>query len=562
MIQGKVEKEQGVNLVERNPLAEEQEGKIATRTQTTSTPNKLTQITGRKTQKTQMYNFFVLNSLNIQEKSYVDTINGYLETLKLNGFTEYTSYLMNNAGLDDKRCSVKFNAQEGEMKLLASMQKISFVELLNTFNKVSNGNKGIKLFIVGDNVDFSCNPEIEIDALQKIIGTNNNNIVIIGLNKQENAGKAGAITKSESYFNLMKEKLGVQYIKAKNAGALSEHLNAKIYPINVGNNSALNSNINAELLFFDENNNPTAATVTVYNKRGTIYNRYGEYTNDGATQIALPPGTYYFEVRDINNGLIQKTEPKIINNSQKFKQSFYFRKVKTTVRTINKEGMPVVSTFEILDRDNSNNRIAEGKNTSQLLVDLLPERYLVKVRTANNYTFSKEVELDGKDKNYELEFKEEEKKLEITVRTNEMDIKKDVVVKVFNNDGENVYSASGGEISTVVGVGSYTVEATDSSTNTKVTKKFEVSASMPTTTVEIVFKTSSVVLDIGSTPAMLRLYDKKIYDDVKTSDKKESFALRSVSGSGKMKMNLMPGEYVVEMSNINGKQVGVKTFIV
>lgn len=535
----------------------------------TNKPNSnLSLLAGVKTKKDEKveqssHNFFVLNTLTIQDKTYIDTINNYIDTLKINGYNTYAFYELTNWGLWDNGCTVKFNGGPQEkMSIFSTINKFSFTDTLVNFNNISKKNKSIKLFILWDTINENCNREEVINNLQSLIGTDNNNIFVIWLNKEQNAGRAEQVTKEDIFFNNLSIKTGIQYLKVKNAGKLSEILNARIYPIQSGNWNLLQEGINAELLFFDTSNNPTAAMVSVYHQKWSTFIKQWEYTNDSITQLALVPWTYYFEIRDISSNMIIKTEQTVINSTQKFKKSFYFRKTKLASSVKNEAGKAVLANYEIYDTLNGNYLLKEQKWAETFNFELSPWKYKLKVKTNNKFQFEEDILVEGQWI-LNFDFKEEQRKLKVNVKNSDGTIKQDVLVKVYTMEWDNIFSLQWWEVETVLWAWSYKVEAIDINSSSKVNRNANVSSVAPTTTIELTFRTAPTILDVGKNPLMIRIYDKKTYDAYpKDSVEKQKIALRSISWSWKLKLNLFPWEYAVDMFNINWQIIWSKSFYV
>lgn len=509
------------------------------------------------------HNFFVMNNLTIQDKIYVDTINNYIETLQINGYKNYAFYELSNGGLGDNNCTNKFNGWvKDKLSIFSTINKFSFADTLINFNNVSKKNKSIKLFILWDNINANCNTEEDINNLQKLIWTDNNNVFIVWLNKEQNSWREEQTTKKDIFFNNLSVKTGIQYIKVKNPWKLAELLNARIYPIQSGNGNLLNESINAELLFFDASNNPTAAKVSVFHQKWSSFIKQWDYTNDTITQLALVPGNYYFEVRDLSSNMIIKTEQTIINSTNKYKKSFYFRKTKLSSSVKNEAWKAVLANYEIIDVLNGNYLLKEVRNVDTFNFELSPGKYKLRVKTHNKFQFNEEILVEWQA-NLNFEFKEEQRKLKVSVKNSDGTIKQDVLVNVYTLENDNIFSLQWGDVETTLWAWSYRVEAVDINSWSKVTRNVNVSSAAPSTSVELTFRTAPTILDVGPNPLMVRIYDKKTYDAYpKDSVDKQKLALRSMSWSGKLKLNLFPWEYAVDMFNISWQIVGSKSFYV
>lgn len=526
-------------------------------------PSRLTTIIQEREQwatQAENYSFVILNNVNIQDKDYVEVFNQYIDNLKINGFKNYVFYEMTNAWLNDLLCSEKFNATKTEkFNLFSSLNKLSYIDTIVRFKKIANNNPTMKLFILWDSVD-SCNNIQEISRALPELWTNNNNIFIIGLNKTATSGQAWTVSKEEEYLNELSIKTGIQYIKVKNPWVLSDTVNAKIYPINFWRANLLNEDINAELLFFDADNNTTAAKVSVYRQKWSTFLKHWEYTNDSITQLSLQPWTYYFEIRDLSSNMIIRTEKEVINSTKKYKRHFYFRKTKATIRIDNEEDKPVLGDFMITDLSNWGFLFKEAKGVSQIIQDLSPWKYNIRVNTHNKFFFSEDVVIEWQP-DIEIKFREENKTIRVKVLYWEGNIKNDAVVKIFNSNGDNIYTLQWGDVSATVGAWQYKIEAVDINSGSKVSREVNVSKAAPSTTFDLTFKSMPTIIDVWDNPLMLRIYEKQVYDSLSwwPIDKQKN-ALRSISGSRQLKMNFLAWDYHIDVFNIDGKHLGSKTF--
>lgn len=511
--------------------------------------------------KNETASVIIFNQLNMSDKPYVDYLNTYVGNLKAQSLTDYTFYL-----LEEKwsslwsSCSTKFWIwKRDSFNVFQTIKNLDFIQAIRVFKKMSKTDPTAKLFIIGDAVSTDCNSDENIKWLRSEVGSSNSNIYIIWTNYDEGSQNFEI---RMAFFKKLAIDIGVQYIKAKSPAEFSTLINTKLYPLEAWKWNLLNATINTELLFFDENGVSTAATTIVYQKKWSIFIKYGEFVNDGSLQLSLLPGIYYFESLDTLKWISVKTEPKTINDTLKFKESVYFRKTKLNVNVFNENDEPVIWSMKISDANNGWFIIKEVKETSAFVYDLLPGHYSLEVKTKDKFVFMDDIVVTGQ-KTIDKKYVTRKWKLSITVKNESWSIKDNVFVKVFNWYKDNVFSGNGWKQSIVIGWGTYTIDVEDSSSGNKISKTVTLSEKNPTTDVEIMFTSMNITLDIWNDPKMLRFYYDKDYATLPLNEnEKKKLALKSISWSQKMRMDLMPWTYVIEIFNFKDEKTWMKRITV
>jgi len=493
----------------------------------------------------------ILNQLTLSEKPYIEYLNTYINNLKIQWLNDYKFYLIKGKN-NIWTCWNTFAWEEKtSFDIFNIIKDIDYIESIRAFKKISSKDKTAKLFIIWDSVSTLCNNDLNINWLKNEIWSANINIFIIWT---ENQNDPNNIIK-DSFFKKLSLELWIQYIKIKSPWEFSNLINTKLYPLELWNGNLINQTINTEILFYDNDWNSTSVTTTVYQKKWSIFNKYWEYVNDWLLQLSLLPWIYYFEMVDNIKWIKVKTEPKTINDTLKYKEKIFFRKTKLNINVLNEQKDPVLSNITIKDLNNWWFILKDIKNTSSLIEELNPWKYELEVKTFDKFIFKDTLELFWQT-NIDKEYLTKKWKVQINVKNEIWNIKDNVIVKIYNWNNEQVFVWNGWKIETELWWGTYNVSVEDATSWNIIKDTFTLSANVPSESIDVIFKSIQVVLDIWDTPKMLRFYYNKDYELLpENADEKRKLAFKNISWSWKMKVNLMMWDYVIELFDFNNQYI-------
>jgi len=505
----------------------------------------------------------VFNQLSMADKPYVDYLNTYMWNLKNQMLNDYVFYSIDEKGNSlwtTVSCWKKFSGiKKDNFSVFQTIKNLDFLEVIKVFKLITKNDQNAKLFIVGDSLSTECNNEQSIKWLRAEIGSSNVNIYILWTNFSEDT------LNYEMRMNFYKKlaiDLWVQYVKIKSPSDFSTFINTKLYPLEAWQWNLINATTNTEIMFFDENWVSTTASTIIYQKKWSIFIKYGEFINEWILQLSLLPGIYYFDSIDSVKWIKVKTEPKTINDTLKYKESMYFRKTKLNVNVFSEKWEPVLASMKITDSNNGDFLIKDVKDTSAFIYDMLPWSYKLEVRTKDRFIFIDDIIVTWQ-KSIDKTYKTIKWKLKINVKNETWTKKDNVFVKIINGYSENIFNLTWWENEVELGWGSYIIEVTDSSSWNKITKNITLSEKNPSSEVEIIFSSINITLNVGLEPVMFRFYYAKDYPLLPENEvERKKMALKSISWSGKMKLSLMPWDYTIESFNFKDEKVWTKNITI